>query len=54
MVTIKENVMGTYFVTSNLYAFFENGKREIIPNSEDIKMTLSFVAYTDQTELILG
>jgi chaperone protein DnaK len=55
MATIEENVIGIDLGTSNcVCAFFENGKAEIIPNSEDLRMTPSFVAYTDKKELIVG
>jgi molecular chaperone DnaK len=55
MATVKGNVIGIDLGTSNsVCAFFENGRAEIIPNSEDLRMTPSFVAYTDKKELIVG
>jgi molecular chaperone DnaK len=55
MTTIEENVIGIDIGTRNcLCVFFDNGKAEIIPNSEDLRRTPSFVVYTDKEELIVG
>jgi molecular chaperone DnaK len=54
-MSIEGNIIGIDLGTSNsCSAFFENGKAEVIPNSEDLRMTPSFVAYTSKKELVVG
>ena len=51
----KGIVVGIDLGTSNFVtAVYENGKAEIIPNREGLRMTPSFVAYGDKKQVIVG